>query len=140
MGDFGQQPPGGGFGQPPQQGGGGGWGQPPGGGYPPPQQPGGFGPGPAGGGGGQKMEVLAIVSLVAGILGLTSCCCIFLVPLPLIAVITGAIGLKKCNEDPSLGGKPLAIAGIALGGLSIVLAIVGLIFNVGSAVMQNVQH
>jgi len=138
MSDFGQQPPagGGGFGQPPQQGGGG-WGAPPqggGGGFPPPQQM-----GSGGGGGGQKMEVLAIVSLVAGVVGLVSCCCILGVPLPIVAIATGAFALKKIGDDPGLGGKPLAIAGIALGGLTLILSIVSLIFNIGSGVMSNMR-
>jgi hypothetical protein len=140
MGDYGQQPPGGGggFGQPPQQGGGG-WGAPPGGGggFPPPQQM-----GAGGGGGGQKMEVLAIVSLVAGILSLITCfCCgIFGIPLPIVALVTGGLGLKKINENPGLGGKPLAIAGMAIGGVSIILMIVGLINGIGGNAMNMVNR
>lgn len=138
MSDFGQQPPGGGgYGQQPPQGGGG-WGAPPGGGggFPPPQQ---MGPGAAGGG--QKMEVLAIVSLVAGIVSLITCfCCgIFAVPVPIAAIVTGVLGLKKVNNDPSLGGKPLAMVGIALGAVSLVLMILMMILWGGGQAMQYIN-
>ena len=103
-------------------GGGGGGG---GGGAPTPAYP--AGPGGAGGPGGggyggpyapppgpQKSNGLAIGSLVTGLLGL-------IVPfLGIVGVILGIFGLRK-TRDPSVGGKGLAIAGISIGGASVLL-------------------
>jgi len=147
MSDFGQPPGGGGFGPPPGGGGGfgqppgqppaggGGFGQPPAGGggfgQPPGQPPagGGFGAPQGGPGGEQKTETLAIVSAIAGVLGLSSCCCVCIVPVPLVAIVTGILGMKKIGQDPGLKGKELAYVGIGLGGLTILLSIASVIFN-----------
>ena len=135
MSDYGQQPPPGG----------GGWGAPPGGGFPPPQQ---MGPGP----GGQRTEPLAIASLVIGIVSFLGCACCSFIPLlnmvgPIVCgviaaggVVCGVLALKKTNEDPTLGGKPLAIAGIAVSGISVVLilvAVVLLVVGVGFSALNS---
>jgi hypothetical protein len=75
---------------------------------------------------GSVNQTLPIVSLVLGILSL----CCYISPLTgLAALITGFIGIKNANNDPRhYGGKGLAIAGMILGGLFGVLAIVYWIF------------
>ena len=150
---------GGGFGQPPSGGGGGGYGPPPGGGggaggggfggAPPPSGGGGFGapPGggnvfgeggggfgapPPGGGGAGKTETLSVVSTVLGAVGLLSCCCVCLAPLPIAAIVTGILGLKKVNETPGLKGKELSYVGIGLGGFALLLTIASLIYNLAT--------
>jgi hypothetical protein len=60
----------------------------------------------------RKANVLAVVSLICGVLG----CVPFLTGVA--AVITGALGLKKAN-DPRVGGRGIAIAGLVLGVLSV---------------------
>jgi hypothetical protein len=73
---------------------------------------------------GPKTEALPIVSLVCGILGLGSCCCICFAVFPIAAIVTGAFGLVRIKNDPAnLKGKELAIIGIALGALSLLLGI-----------------
>ena len=59
----------------------------------------------------------AIWSLVCGILG-------FCLPIPssLLAIIFGIIGLNK-TRDPRVGGKGMSIAGICLGGVTLVLVL-----------------
>lgn len=63
----------------------------------------------------QRTSGLAIASLV---LGLVSCLCL---PAP-FALIFGIVALVQMNKNPSLGGKGLAIAGIALSALAIPLS------------------
>jgi prepilin-type processing-associated H-X9-DG protein len=65
----------------------------------------------------QQTNGLAIASLVSGCVG-------FVIPIipGIIAIILGIIGIRK-TRDPAVGGKGLAIAGIAVGGTSMVLSI-----------------
>lgn len=61
---------------------------------------------------------LAIASLVLGIL-----CCF---PFNVAAIICGVLALQKINANPAaIGGKGLAIAGIALGGISASMTVLG---------------
>jgi hypothetical protein len=61
--------------------------------------------------------------MILGILSLPCCCCGFLgAPLALGAVVTGFVGLDRIQRDPqSWRGGAMAIAGIATGGLGLVL-------------------
>jgi hypothetical protein len=79
-------------------------------GYPPPQQ------GSSG---------LAIASLVCGIVGIiaTCCCGLFGIPLPLIAIVTGGMALA----NPNAQGKGMAMAGVVMGGASLLLIVLGVI-------------
>jgi len=88
------------------------------------------GPGPAGGGA-PKIEPMAIVSLVCGILSFVCClCCNILgAPVPLAALVTGFLSMQKINKDPQTWtGKGFAIAGMATGGLALLLMIGYLIY------------
>ncbi|MGI8979459.1 MAG: DUF4190 domain-containing protein [Pirellulaceae bacterium] len=86
-------------------------------GYMPPPQP-------------QGSPVLAIISLVCGVLGVvTTCCCsIFGLPVPIIAIVCGGIALAQPNSS----GKGMAIAGVVLGVLCVLLAIVLLIIGLAN--------
>jgi Domain of unknown function (DUF4190) len=64
---------------------------------------------------------LAVASLVCGIIGLL----IFGVVLGPLAVVFGAIGLSRANQGAS--GKGMAIAGLVLGAVATILAIVLLV-------------
>ncbi len=68
---------------------------------------------------------LAIASLNGGIMGIVSTCCcgVFGIPLPLIALVTGGIALA----NPNAQGKGMAIAGVILGSLSLLFAVVVLV-------------
>jgi Domain of unknown function (DUF4190) len=127
-------------------------------GYPlPPAPPGGFGPPPAGGGyggpppmfgpptfgdGGYPVQgpggptdQLATVSLVTGIVSIVmSCCCFFLaLPLSIAAIVCGIIALGKINKSQgTIGGRGLAIAGIACGGVGALLFIARIVLTVGA--------
>src|SRR5204862_2630678 len=83
--------------------------------YPPPP-PGGFGAPPPGFGapagypqpGASRSNGLAITSLICGIIG-----CFGITPV--LAILFGALGIRKANREPMAGGKGLSIAGIVLG-------------------------
>lgn len=69
-------------------------------------------------------QTLAIVSLASGVLGL--CCGV----LGIVALITGFMAKNNADANPNeYGGRGMAVAGMILGGISIVLMIVGIIIN-----------
>ncbi len=65
-----------------------------------------------------KKSVLPVVSLVSGIISMICCA-----PLGLVAIITGILGLNAAKKG-SGEGKGMAIAGIVLGAVGIVEAII----------------
>lgn len=104
------------------------YGQPPS--YPPPPAgaPGGYGQP-------QKTSPLAVVSLVLGILGVP--CCMFLV-FGIGAVVTGFLARKQIDASQgSLKGSGMATAGIVLGVVSVVLAIVVWLLNIAGVLESN---
>lgn len=76
--------------------------------------------------------MLALASLLTGILGLFSCIVTPLcwVPLGLIAVVSGQGALGEIRADPRQSGRSLAVAGIILGAIQLVLFVLLLIFIV----------
>ena len=87
-------------------------------------------------------KTLAIISLVAGILGLTVCCG-GLLP-NLLAIVLGFMAKSKASSDPlNYGGAGLAIGGIITGVLgllgTIAIWIFVIFFNGMALLMQGVQ-
>ncbi len=79
-------------------------------------------PGAPGAAAAGQSQVLAIVSLVLGIISLL-CCSWFIVGLA--AIITGFMARSKANSDPAAyGGGGMATIGIALGAVSLLLGVV----------------
>lgn len=68
-----------------------------------------------------KTNVLAIISLIAGILGLN-----------LIAVILGHVALSQINKTGE-GGRVLAIIGLVLGYIGIIVIVIIVIFVIIAA-------
>lgn len=106
-----------------------GWGSQGGGSGSPVQPP------PAAGG---LNQTLPIVSLVFGIL---SVCC-YIGPITgIVALVTGFMGMKNANNNPSqYGGKGLAIAGMITGGIFFLISIaywIYVIFVVGYAISMS---
>lgn len=64
----------------------------------------------------------AITSMVLGIIAVLTC--YFGIILGTVAVIFGHISLAKMKKDPSIGGKGMAIAGLATGYVGIAVSIV----------------
>ncbi len=103
------------------------YGQPPG--YPPPSGA------PAGYGQPQKNAPLAIVSLVLGIVGVP-CCTLFV--FGIAAVVTGFLARRQIDASQgALKGGGMAMAGLVLGAVTIVLAIVVWVLNLTGAIDSN---
>ena len=83
-------------------------------------------------------QTLPIVSLVFGIISL---CCYISPVTGLVALITGFKGMKNAKNDPAhYGGRGLAIAGMALGGLFFLLGLIYwiyVIFVIGLSAMGS---
>ncbi len=71
----------------------------------------------------RQNSALAIVSLVAGLLGWT------LLPLlgSIVAIITGHMARKEIRANPALDGDVMAVIGLVLGWVAVVGAIVGML-------------
>ena len=69
---------------------------------------------------------LAIISLVAGILGWT------LLPFlgSLAAIITGHMARKEIRRNPTLDGDAMAVIGLVLGWAAVILSILGILLFV----------
>lgn len=80
-------------------------------------------PGGYSAGGAPKQNVLAIVSLISGILSLLLCCCFYLwVPTSIIAIVTGFMARKQIQESNGAEtGDNLAIAGMICGAVALVV-------------------
>ena len=105
-----------------------------------PMQSGAISPTPAAAGG--QSNTLAIISLVAGILGLTVCCGSVLPNL--LAIILGFMAKNKAANDPAhFGGRGLALGGLITGviGLigTIVIWVFVLFFNGMALIMQSAR-
>jgi hypothetical protein len=78
----------------------------------------------------QTPMILAVGSLVTGVLSLISCvplCGCILMPMPLIALVLGGVTL---SQKPDQNAKIMAIIGIALAGLTIAAWIVMMVLNI----------
>ena len=74
----------------------------------------------------RQNSTLAIISLVAGILGWT------LLPFlgSIAAIITGHMARKEIRRNPALAGDGMAVGGLILGWSSVVLWILGILMFV----------
>lgn len=78
-------------------------------------------------------QTLPTISLVLGIIGLLGSCCQGGIPLGLIAIICGYIGIKNINSNPQLyGGNNLAIGGIICG-------IIGFLISFGWLILMIIS-
>jgi len=75
---------------------------------------------------GQKLEIMGLIAMIAGIIGLpiAFCCSILALPFPLASIPLGIISLNKISKNPNeYKGKGFALTGIILGGIVLILAI-----------------
>lgn len=74
----------------------------------------------------QKLEIMGLISMIVGIVGLpiAFCCSLFALPFPIASIILGIISFMKISKQPNeFKGKGFAIAGIILGVVVVLLAI-----------------
>ena len=70
-------------------------------------------------------QTLPTIAMVLGILSILLICCYGGFYFGLAALIIGFIGMSNVNKDPNIyGGKGLAIAGMIMGGISLVFAVI----------------
>lgn len=80
-----------------------------------------------------KDQTLPTVSLVFGILSLLLLCCYGGIPLGIVALITGYIGMNNEKSDPErYGGRGMAIAGLVTGGVGLILGFIMIILVLAS--------
>jgi Na+/proline symporter len=94
-------------------------------------------------GGAPQNDPLALASIGVGVFSLITCfCCgLFGLPFPIAAVVLGVLSMNRINKEPDrYTGKNLAIAGIAVGAVSLVLTIVMIFVGVGANLMQNLPR
>jgi hypothetical protein len=80
-------------------------------------------------------QTLPTIGMVLGILSILLICCYggFYFGLP--ALILGFIGIGNVNKNPELyGGKGLAIAGMIMGGISLVFALIAILFAIAGRI------
>ena len=89
---------------------------------------------------GQNAQILAVLSLVVGGLGLLSVCpcfgCFFMW-MPPLAIVMGVIALALNPDRPA---KTMAIAGISCGGLAVVLWIAYFTVMMVTSAMQDASR
>jgi hypothetical protein len=92
--------------------------------------------------GGPKIHPLAIVSLVMGILSIPLCCCSFFgVWAPIAAVVCGILGMGKIKEAPQVfSGNGFCIAGIACGGVGILLDVIAIFSTIDDSLKNQFGH
>lgn len=102
---------------------------------PPPPPPGGYGEPAPGYGQPQTNSVMAIISLVTGILGI---CCAGWFILSIAAVVLGYLGRKEIRESGGTKkGDGMALAGLILGAIGIALGILSWILIATGAIDVN---
>ena len=74
-------------------------------------------------------RTLPTIALVLGVLSILLTCCYIGLPLGLGALITGFLGMKNADNNPTrYGGRGLAIGGIVLGLISILSSMAFILF------------
>jgi Domain of unknown function (DUF4190) len=86
-------------------------------------------------------QTLAIVSLVAGIAGITVGWICGGPLFGLVAVVVGAIALIQIKGNPDqYGGKPLAIGGVVAGGIVLAFNIILIIIWIAMLIIGSLSH
>ena len=94
---------------------------------PPPVAPPGYGPVPSPGFPQQTpSNGLATASLVLGIIAIPLC---FLMIPSILAVVFGGIGISRVKQNPAVGGRGKAIAGLVLGLVALAFMVLAVLFG-----------
>ena len=67
-----------------------------------------------------------VCGLIGAIFGLIPLLFWISFPLGVLGLVFGGIGWRRARREPERGGKGLAVAGVILGALAIILAIIGI--------------
>lgn len=81
----------------------------------------------------QQDQTLPTVSLVLGILSFVFICCYGGFWLGIPAAVVGFLGMQNADKDPQkYGGRGMAIAGMIIGGISLLVGILFLLLGIAS--------
>jgi len=84
-----------------------------------------------------RNQTLPIVALVFGILALPLICCHGGLYFGIPAAIIGYIGLNNANNNPeAYSGRGMALAGMILGGIGVIMAIVYIVFIIFASIIK----
>ena len=82
-------------------------------------------------------QTLPTVSLVLGSLGILLWCCYGGLPFGIAAIVTGYLGYQNVNQNPQFySGRGMAIAGMILGAVSLVGALLMLILGIAGSIFK----
>lgn len=73
---------------------------------------------------------LAITSLICGIAGVVLFWAVVPLLASIVAVITGHMALRQTKENPAIGGRGMAFAGLIMGYIMVAVLVVGIVMTV----------
>ena len=88
----------------------------------------------------RKSEPLAVISLIASILGLCGFCCGFFLMSAIAGIVCGHIALSRIKANPELEGHGLAMAGLIIGYLAVAGWLIWILLFGGLAVLQGITE
>lgn len=77
---------------------------------------------------------LAITSLICGIAGVVLFWAVVPLLASIIAVITGHMALKQTRQNPAIGGRGMAFAGLIMGYIMVAFLVIGIVMTIISIV------
>jgi hypothetical protein len=86
----------------------------------------------------QKINPLAIASVVCGVMSVLCSCVCYGFPFNLAALVLGIIAIAQIGSDPSQSGKGLAFAGIGLFFVNILVLVGLMVFGFGMGVLGGI--
>lgn len=76
---------------------------------------------------------LAITSLICGIAGIVLFWAVVPLLASIVAVITGHMALRQTKQNPAIGGRGMAFAGLIMGYIMVAVLVIGIVMTVISA-------
>src|SRR5436190_2236563 len=87
----------------------------------------------------QRSNSMATAGLVLNCVSLICCWCGG--PIAILGIVFSCVGLSQANRDPMQTGRPLAIAGIIIGGVALLLGGIGLALGIfGNLIGAITKH
>ena len=88
----------------------------------------------------RKSEPLAVISLIASVLGLCGFCCGFFLMSAIAGIVCGHIALSRIKANPELEGHGLAMAGLVIGYIAVAGWLIWILLFGGLAVLQGITE
>lgn len=88
----------------------------------------------------RKTELLAVLSLIFSVVGLTGFCCGFFLLMALAGIVCGHLALSRIKQDPQLEGHGLAMAGLIIGYVAVAGWLAWIFLFGGIAVLQGISE